>query len=110
MGWRSFFKHSQKGVPVSGNQINILKNSFFKDPCVYPFTITFASHDAKMDLSTSMGTFSGISPEEPEIAVLERIREEIEGGADADRLLEWRIMLLTCSGQFQKATTKDDAN
>ena len=62
---------------------------------------------AEQDPRELKGTLHAISPEEIRAALLERINERIDAGADTDELLEWRSVLLTVSYHYKVLSSED---
>jgi hypothetical protein len=54
------------------------------------------------------GSLMRLSPEETQHALVLKIAERIEGGADAEELAAWKRCLLSASGRFVRAETFDD--
>ena len=54
------------------------------------------------------GNLELLSPEECFFALLLRIKERIEQGADEEELQEWRVSCLTCTFSFETRTTAEE--
>ncbi|CAK0889059.1 unnamed protein product, partial [Prorocentrum cordatum] len=54
------------------------------------------------------GKMTRLSPEEPQQALVLKIAERIEAGADAEEMKRWKACLLSATGRVVRAETWDD--
>ena len=101
---------SQPGVPMNERSIEVMKESRYKTPTrfVDPFVVAVPEGAKGQGVQVMFGNLELLSPEECFFALLLRIKERIEQGADEEELQEWRVRCLTCTFSFETTTTAEE--
>lgn len=87
-----------------------MKESRYKRPTrfVDPFVVAVPEGTKAGGIQLMFGNLELLSPEECFFALLLRIKERIEQGADEAELHEWRVSCLTCTFSFETKTTAEE--
>lgn len=107
--WVNMRYNAAAGVPINQQAVAALQKQFFQTAThKYPFIITVAVDAVDADVQNDFGNLRRVSPEEGEHALLLRIAQDINEGANEATLRVWKACLLSATMSFEILTSEDD--
>ena len=90
-------------VPIRKSAVDMLMNTYFKEPTIFPSEVVVIMTDVSKDPETMLGALRAVSPEEIRAACLKRIAQRIRESADIDELEAWKTLVLSVTFHFKMA-------
>jgi hypothetical protein len=113
---QNFFKHNLTkspcvNVPRRQSAIDTLRKFYFeKPPTLFPMIIvcSIASGSEPPTTEALIQNVERLSPDEIEMAFVDRLAEVIESGASDEELKKWRDACLACTYEYRHVDSEDD--
>ncbi|CAE7657740.1 unnamed protein product [Symbiodinium sp. CCMP2592] len=110
--WLALRRLSRPNVPILQKNIEDLQATWFAEdtiPTEHPYQITVGvtSHSAAQ-LRSEFGNLVRLSPEEPDIAFILALAQQITNGACEATLRKWKKVALTCSFTFETVGNEEE--
>lgn len=110
--WLALRRLSRPNVPILQKNITDLQATWFAEdtiPTEHPYQITVGvTSGSAAQLRSEFGNLVRLSPEEPDVAFILALAQQISNGACDATLKTWKKVALTCSFTFDKVANEEE--